>query len=386
MRGNSRTGRRVALVVLLVVLTLFNIALDIGAVSAGGGYLIYRFISGSLDPVQLSIELQTVDMTGNGSGWAVGWGVSKASNVLLRANAGHWVVQPSPPALGKAEPVTLAMDSPQDGWMIAGYSAPDPGGSGLWTTYEELLHYQDGQWRMASAPLDEDFEALTMRTASDGWIVGSGIILHWNGTQWNQSPMPADLPSYAWPFLDAVAAPSATDAWAAGFGGDMLHWDGSTWHTVHLSQELAVDAPPLDADRLTSPDIKGLAMTTPGEGWAVASVFKHNEMTVGEILKCHKGIWRIEKILPGVVPQALTLTAHGDGWIVGDHGAIMLLQGNHWVQVTSPTSNPLSSVSIAPDGQAWAGGFEGTLLHEQHGVWNLVTGIDWSRAANQRAS
>lgn len=381
MRRDSPAWRA-AQVMLLVGLGLFNVALDIGAVSVGGGYLIYRLIAGSLDPIQLSIELQTVDMTGNGSGWAVGWGVSKANNALLHANAGHWSVQPPPPALGKAEPVTLAMDSPQDGWMIAGLTVQDPSGSGMRTSDSELLHYQDGQWRKASALFNEDLEALTMRTASDGWIVGSGLILHWDGTQWKQSPMPADVPSYAWPFLNAVAAPSATDVWAAGFGGDMLHWDGVAWHTVPLSQELAVDAPPLDDDRLTSPQITDLAMTAPGEGWAVASVFKHDESTVGEILKCHKGLWRIARILPGVVPQTLALGAHGGGWMVGDHGAILVLQSDQWLQVTSPTSYALSAVSVTPDGQAWAGGYEGTLLHEQHGDWSVVQGIDWSQAAS----
>ena len=54
MRTDSPAWRA-GQVMLLVGLGLFNVALDIGAVSVGGGYLIYRLIAGSLDPIQLSI-------------------------------------------------------------------------------------------------------------------------------------------------------------------------------------------------------------------------------------------------------------------------------------------------------------------------------------------
>ncbi len=45
------------------------------------------------------------------------------------------------------------------------------------------------------------------------------LILHWNGTKWAQIASPN--PSSSRDFLNAVAASSATDAWAVGvFTGD----------------------------------------------------------------------------------------------------------------------------------------------------------------------
>jgi hypothetical protein len=72
------------------------------------------------------------------------------------------------------------------------------------------------------------------------WAVGrSGggtLALRWTGRGWAQATTPSPLASST---LEAVSAPSASDAWAVGFGFAnssstteetlILHWNGTAW-------------------------------------------------------------------------------------------------------------------------------------------------------------
>jgi hypothetical protein len=351
------------------------------AVVLGVSYWAYASIRDEYT-LRAAIQLNSVSMTGGGSGWAVGEIGGKPNTVLMRADAGRWTILPKPAGLDNMATLqAVAMTSPQDGWLIAQNPIWKHDRYHTFIPGSVLLRYHAGQWRIASRSIPHQLWALTMRTADDGWAVGSdGAILHWNGVAWSQTLVTADPHSSA-PFLYAIAAPSATEAWTAGLGG-MLRWDGTHWQAVDLATELADDSPqPVDVGLLT-PRITGLAMTTPGEGWAVAAAQNQNGQAIGEILVCHTGHWRIAQTLPGVVPHALALDTHGGGWAVGDNGAIVRLQGGRWRQVASPTSDPLLSVNIAPDGQAWAAGWAGRLLREQQGAWSLDGNVTWSQAAS----
>jgi hypothetical protein len=53
-------------------------------------------------------------------------------------------------------------------------------------------------------------------------MVGTGTIVHWNGSTWTAVPGVTGL-------LVAVHAAAANQAWAVGTRGTILHWDGSAW-------------------------------------------------------------------------------------------------------------------------------------------------------------
>jgi hypothetical protein len=370
MRWDGDVRKRVALVALAVVVTL--------------GGLFWGFSSLRADyHLRSAIELDGIVMTGGGAGWTVGEIGGKPNTILMRADAGHWTILPKPAGLDDMAMLqAVAMTSPQDGWLIAQNPIWKHDRYNTFIPGSVLLRYHTGQWRIASQSVPHQLWALTMRMTDDGWAVGSdGAIIHWNGAAWSQTPLPPD-PHSSGPILYAIAAPSATEAWTAGLGGAMLRWDGATWHAVDLATQLAAESlQPVDSGLLT-PNITGLAMTTPGEGWAVGSARNQDGQNIGEILVCHAGQWRIAQSLPGVVPHALALDARGDGWAVGDNGVILRVQGGRWSQVASPTSDPLLSVSIAPDGQTWAVGRAGRLLREQQGAWSLVSDVTWSQAAS----
>ena len=59
-----------------------------------------------------------------------------------------------------------------------------------------------------------------------------------------------------------------------------------------------------------------------------------------------------------------------NGWVVGDRGTILQWDGSAWIEVSSPTSTDLRSISIVSTESSWAVGWDGEILN-----WN---GSDWS--------
>ncbi len=99
---------------------------------------------------------------------------------------------------------------------------------------------------VASPPVGSEgaLTAVAALSASDAWAVGQyeapdslqrTLIEHWNGTSWTQVSSPNS--SQRFNVLLAVASVSANDAWAVGYGVTasnkneqfIEHWDGKTW-------------------------------------------------------------------------------------------------------------------------------------------------------------
>src|SRR5262252_9211354 len=82
-------------------------------------------------------------------------------------------------------------------------------------------------------------------SAKDAWAVGqyqsaSGLlrtlIMHWNGTAWTRVSSPNPVPGGD--TLNAVAAVSASDAWAVGGKNGrplILRWNGKVWRQTSSS-------------------------------------------------------------------------------------------------------------------------------------------------------
>lgn len=65
---------------------------------------------------------------------------------------------------------------------------------------------------------------------------------------------------------------------------------------------------------------------------------------------------------------------NGRTWLaVGKRGRILVSHGSGWGPMDSGTDQELRGVWILDDGQAWACGNGGTILHLQAGVWTVVT-------------
>jgi photosystem II stability/assembly factor-like uncharacterized protein len=75
---------------------------------------------------------------------------------------------------------------------------------------------------------------------------------------------------------------------------------------------------------------------------------------------------------------SVSMVSANEGWAVGDfyqlsignaRGVIWHYHNAQWMPMLSPTKYSLTGVSVLPDGDAWAVGYDGTLLHEHGGIW-----------------
>jgi photosystem II stability/assembly factor-like uncharacterized protein len=79
--------------------------------------------------------------------------------------------------------------------------------------------------------------------------------------------------------------------------------------------------------------------------------------------------WHLETCPVKENLNAVFLTDLNKGWIVGDHGTIVSLMGNKWMEYQSPTKEHLYSVIMINDHQGWALGAKGTILHYNGSNW-----------------
>lgn len=99
----------------------------------------------------------------------------------------------------------------------------------------------------ASSHLSDNLRAVAASSPSNVWAVGTyeaigwqqTLIEHWNGTAWTIMPSPDPGGQRANNFLYAVAATSASSAWAVGSyrKGDVWHtliehWNGYSWRVT----------------------------------------------------------------------------------------------------------------------------------------------------------
>jgi hypothetical protein len=186
-----------------------------------------------------------VAFTSATNGWAVGESPVSAhrpstcgtptrrGGLVVRWNGSAWSVVDTPvPTSGTATLRAVAAASPGDAWAVgrSAYGSP------------HVLHLTGGAWRTVSVPT-ADLAGVAVVSASDVWAVGftttSGgtapAILHYNGSSWSRSAVPAGTGGLA---LTAVTAVAANDVWAVGYGTGIapliLHYNGSAWSRANV--------------------------------------------------------------------------------------------------------------------------------------------------------
>jgi len=106
------------------------------------------------------------------------------------------------------------------------------------TTTTMIVHWNGTAWRLVASPNPAPNSVLTAvaaTSASNAWAVGytrtgfKTLIAHWNGARWTRVPSPTPGPLSQ---LLGVGATSARSAWAVGAdekGAILQHWNGKTW-------------------------------------------------------------------------------------------------------------------------------------------------------------
>jgi hypothetical protein len=241
---------------------------------------------------------------------------------------------------------------------------------------------KDGVWQQVptknpGGPSDDNiFYAVAATSASNAWAVGlygaipqSTLIERWNGSAWSQVRSPD--PSATQNILYGVAATSARNAWAVGQYVDSqtawqtlaLRWNGTVWKRVPSQNP----AGPANTNQLLA-----VAPVSASSAWAVG-----DEFTGGvpqPLIERWDGTeWKsVHAPSPSLsVPAELTgvtAVSASDAWAVGDYGSsgathtlIEHWNGKAWHRVPSPSPG-ISAVlrGVASSGTSiWAVGHYG---------------------------
>ncbi len=244
-----------------------------------------------------------------------------------------------------------SLPNPAGTAMFRVASAPDAAVYGLGHTAssDTLSVMTAGGWRAVAAMPTSAFTQgcdvsksavdLAVVRANDVWVVGNdwqarpvrgcSVALHWNGTAWRATTLPA-LPGTLG--LAAVSARTSSDVWAGGWrttvdpisqqpvgSSVMMHWNGSTWALV----------PTLD--RLGEGSISDIDAT--GDGvWAVGEQVLPRGTGTAMLIKKWNGTAMVDQpvqLLPLAQDPRLEATYGGDLNAVSVRDGVVTSVGNY---------------------------------------------------------
>ena len=188
--------------------------------------------------------------------------LDRSKSLVLRWNGTAWKQVPSPSPGTSAGLSGVAATSASGAWA-AGSSTAGTSSKSL------VLGWNGTAWKQVPSPSGVLYGVAAISAAS-AWAVGytggaRTLVVRWNGTAWKQVPSPS-LGAHFIPFLDAVAATSARNAWAVGDSTNcgcgpgislILHWNGAAWTRV--------PSPTPGGGTI----LRGVAATSATNAWAV---------------------------------------------------------------------------------------------------------------------
>jgi len=225
---------------------------------------------------------------------------------------------------------------------------------------------------LATTTVHGYLSAVAASSASKAWAVGdftSGstyypLTMRWTGTAWRK----VASPGLAGGSLTAVAMTSATNAWAVGTltsstTGEpqslILHWNGTAWTQV------------TSPNPSSSVSLTGVATAPGGRAWAVGS-YSTTAKSHTLILRWNGTAWtRVASPSPGSEPDlsGVTVLSARSAWAVGGacgktcisfQTLILKWNGKSWTRVKSPSpgfgGSYLRGVSATSSRNAWAVG------------------------------
>ncbi len=233
-------------------------------------------------------SLDAAAATSASNAWAVG---SYFNGTDVRTLAVHWngtiwvqVPSPNPSSLGNALRGVAATSS-SNAWAVGQYF------NGSTARDQTLTERWNGTtWKRVASPnpggssRDNVLAAVAATSASNAWAVGyysngtanQSLIEHWNGTAWTQVPSPNPGGSTHDNLLLSVAATSASSAWAVGdyyngitYQSLIMRWDGTAWKRV------ASPNPGSQANVL-----RGVVAISPSDAWVVGSYYSTAHQTL----------------------------------------------------------------------------------------------------------
>jgi hypothetical protein len=214
-----------------------------------------------------------------------------------------------------------------------------------------------GGWHVLMGPADarasNELSGVSVVSPTDAWAVGVALpssrqartlVERWRNGAWRRTPSP-DRPAGS-SFLNAVAALSASNAWAVGQsrspGGPsrtlVLHWDGHRWAII-----ASPNAGPGDNSLVS------VAAASPRDVWAVG--YRSAGAVFRSLVEHWDGNrWTVERLPPlasaGDGLNAVDAAAPGVVWAVGGSAKprgptqplVLRRDGGSWSAVAAPAS------------------------------------------------
>jgi len=299
---------------------------------------------------------------------------------------------------------SIAAVSRREAWAVGDYFTGRKGGRhGAF-----IQHWNGRRWRLvhAAIPPGASLESVSASGARDVWAVGmrrnlSQLIEHRERERWHV--MPAPRPGG---ILHAVAARTPRDVWAVGtrkrgpgFETLIEHWNGKKWTVV------TSPSPPVARGQRRYAILEAVAAISPSDVWAAGNSIIGVPATASRTLIEHWNgrRWTIVSS-PNVTSSGLTndflFSVSGgrrdDVWAVGswgdylaggfggkgDHALALHWDGRRWSLSATPALRQRSLLSgvTAVAGPAWAVGERG-LQPDQHTLIERFDGKRWSTAS-----
>ncbi|MEZ4221055.1 MAG: hypothetical protein R3B13_09000 [Polyangiaceae bacterium] len=205
------------------------------------------------------------------------------------------------------------------------------------------LHYDGKSWRKLESSTKEPLSSVRAASPNFALAVGrNGTVLRYDGKAWQRQPTASKEWLYGlWLFDEKNAI-------AVGTGGAILRRDGTKWESMesgtreHLTAVWATG--PDDAYAVGH---RATALHWNGKRWAPISAGLE---TLAKDNRLFHGVW-------GSGPK--------DVWAVSSEGIIVHYDGKRWRTSTSRGGIVLTSVFVAPSGEAFAAGWDGTILQRK---------------------
>ena len=209
-----------------------------------------------------------------------------------------------------------------------------------------ILHWNGSQWERATSPTSRNLNAVHFGPTNIGWAVGaSGTCLRWENGSWSVTPTPTTKT------LRGIWAGPKDTAWAVGDGGVILYWDGAKW---------VADEKP------TSANLLAISGAHPDWLWAVGAN--------GTVLRRTYGRWSVFTQTPGtsLTLRAVATDPGGQVWIGGDDGLLWRKPGfgdSAFTAEASATSAAIQSISRQHGRRIFAVGNGGVLTSMNESGW-----------------
>ena len=315
-----------------------------------------------VNPTAQGDTLNAVAMPSPCSAWAVGtYFTNSAFKTLVEHwNGTRWTITPSgsPGILSHLSGVAAARGARP--WAVGAYNS----GTAIQTLIETP---EGGVWTQVSSPdpggpnNNNTLTAVAATSATRAWAVGnyststSGpnltLIERWNGTVWRRVRSPD--PGSGGNSLTGVAAISATDAWAVGVTTDskavgqtlILRWNGQAWKRVPS---------PNPAGPAVDTILTAVAAVSGSSAWAVGRQFI-NGTWQALILHWNGKAWK-SMHAPGPGPsvgtelEGVTAISASDAWAVGSYGSSVIhtliehWNGKAWRRLPSPSPGSVAEL------------------------------------------